>query len=73
MNLNRPRDGFQTEGPARLLDLERLGARVQLGVVLHRMGEVDEAVQECLRCLEDDPSDMRPRAYLASVSAQEVR
>ena len=48
------------------------GARIQLGVVLHRMGDVDAAVSEWLRCLEDDPSDIRPRAYLASVTAQEV-
>lgn len=49
------------------------GARVQLGVVLHRMGEIDAAVEEWIRCLEDDPSDIRPRAYLASVSNPAVR
>lgn len=46
------------------------GARIQLGVVLHRMGEVDAAVAEWMRCQEDDPNDMRARAYLASVPAQ---
>ena len=49
------------------------GARVQLGVVLHRMGAVEEAVAEWLRCLEDDPSDLRPRAYLASVPSSVAR
>jgi Flp pilus assembly protein TadD len=44
-----------------------VGARVRLGVVLHRLGEDDEAVAEWRRCLDDDPTDMRARAYLASV------
>jgi Flp pilus assembly protein TadD len=44
-----------------------VGARVRLGVVLHRLGDDDEAVLEWNRCLEDDPTDMRARAYLASV------
>ena len=44
-----------------------VGARVRLGVVLHRLGDDDRAVEEWKRCLEDDPRDMRARAYLASV------
>ncbi len=44
-----------------------VGARVRLGVVLHRLGEDEEAVKEWKRCLEDDPKDMRAQAYLASV------
>jgi predicted TPR repeat methyltransferase len=43
-----------------------VGARVRLGVVLHRLGEDDAAAVEWRRCLEDDPRDMRARAYLAS-------
>ena len=42
-------------------------ARVRLGVMLHRLGDDDGAVEAWKRCLEDDPRDMRARAYLASV------
>lgn len=44
-----------------------VGARVRLGVVLHRLGDSEAAVRAWKRCAEDDPSDMRPRAYLALV------
>lgn len=44
-----------------------VGARVRLGVVFHRLGEDALAVAQWHRCLEDDPRDMRARAYLASV------
>jgi tetratricopeptide (TPR) repeat protein len=44
-----------------------VGARVRLGVVLHRLGQDDQAVKEWQQCLADDPTDMRARAYLASV------
>jgi tetratricopeptide (TPR) repeat protein len=44
-----------------------VGARVRLGVVHHRLGEDADAVKHWRRCLEDDPRDMRARAYLASV------
>jgi tetratricopeptide (TPR) repeat protein len=44
-----------------------VGARVRLGVVLHRLGDDDAAVWEWQQCLVDDPTDMRARAYLASV------
>lgn len=44
-----------------------VGARVRLGVVLHRLGDDAAAVEEWRRCAVDDPADMRPRAYLASV------
>lgn len=44
-----------------------VGARVRLGVVYHRLGEDVDAVTQWRRCLEDDPRDMRARAYLASV------
>jgi hypothetical protein len=37
-------------------------------VVLHRLGRDAEALKEWERCLEDDPRDMRARAYLASVT-----
>ena len=43
------------------------GARVQLGVVLRRLGLVEEAVAEWKHCAEEDPRDLRARAYLASV------
>lgn len=41
--------------------------RIRLGVVLQRLGEEDAAILEWRRCAADDPEDMRPRAYLASV------
>ncbi|MCH1570728.1 MAG: tetratricopeptide repeat protein, partial [Longimicrobiales bacterium] len=44
-----------------------VGARVRLGVVYHRLGEDVDAVAHWRRCLDDDPRDMRARAYLASV------
>jgi tetratricopeptide (TPR) repeat protein len=44
-----------------------VGARVRMGVVLHRLGDDVAAVKEWERCLEDDPRDMRARAYLAAV------
>lgn len=46
-----------------------VGARVRLGVVLHRLGDDVEAIKEWRRCLRDDATDMRARAYLASVGA----
>lgn len=46
---------------------EFTGARLRLGVVLHRLGRTDEATVQWRRCLAEDPGDMRPRAYLASV------
>ena len=46
-----------------------VGARVRLGVVLHRLGDDEGAVQAWETCLRDDPTDMRARAYLASVGA----
>ena len=47
-----------------------VGARIRLGVVLQRLGDVDRAVHEWRRCMEEDPSDMRARAYLASVGVR---
>jgi len=46
-----------------------VGARVRLGVVLHKLGDDQRAIREWEQCLLDDPTDMRPRAYLASVHA----
>ncbi|MEQ9398200.1 MAG: tetratricopeptide repeat protein [Longimicrobiales bacterium] len=43
-----------------------VGARVRLGVVLRRLGDDDGAVAAWKAAAHDDPSDMRPRAYLAS-------
>ncbi len=45
------------------------GARLHLGVVLNRLGLVDEATREWRRCAEEDPRDLRASAYLASVGA----
>ena len=42
-------------------------ARLRLGVVLHRQGDEAAARAEWERCVEDDPRDMRGKAYLASV------
>ena len=42
-------------------------ARLRLGVVLHRQGDESAARIEWERCVEDDPRDMRAKAYLASV------
>ena len=44
-----------------------VGARIRLGLVYHRLGDDPAAVREWMRCAEDDPSDMRSRAYLATV------
>lgn len=44
-----------------------VGARVRLGVVLRRLDDTEGAIREWERCAVDDPEDMRPRAYLASV------
>lgn len=46
-----------------------VGARVRLGVVLHRLGKDKDAIREWKQCLADDPRDMRARAYLASIDA----
>jgi tetratricopeptide (TPR) repeat protein len=44
-----------------------VGARIRLGLVYHKLGNNQAAVREWTRCAVDDPEDMRPRAYLASV------
>lgn len=46
---------------------EFTAARLRLGVVLHRLGQTDEAVAAWTRCAEEDPQDLRPRAYIVSV------
>jgi len=50
-----------------------VGARVRLGVVLHRLGDDEGAIREWMRCAQDAPDDMRPRAYLASVGVGHPR
>lgn len=42
-------------------------ARLRLGVVHKRQGRPDDAVREWERCREEDPRDLRARAYIASV------
>jgi len=44
-----------------------VSVRLRLGVVLHRLGRDAEAVEQWQQCQEQDPRDMRARAYLASV------
>ncbi len=39
-------------------------ARIRLGVVFHRLGDDDRAAAEWRRAADEDPRDMRPRAYL---------
>ncbi len=46
---------------------EFTAARLRLGVVLHRLGKTEEAVAAWTRCAEEDPQDLRPRAYIVSV------
>lgn len=47
-----------------------VGARVRLGVILQHQGDTEGAIREWKQCAIDDPDDMRPRAYLASVGVQ---
>jgi tetratricopeptide (TPR) repeat protein len=42
-------------------------ARVRLGLAHHRQGDEARARKEWERCVEDDPRDMRAKAYLASL------
>ena len=43
------------------------GARLRLGVVLSRSGDREGARRAWERAATDDPTDMRPRAYLATL------
>lgn len=45
-------------------------ARIRLGVVLQQLGDTEAAIREWRRAHEDDPSDSRPRAYLATVGVK---
>jgi tetratricopeptide (TPR) repeat protein len=47
------------------------GARIRLGVVYQRLGDRQRAIAEWRRAMSDDPTDMRPRAYLVSIGALE--
>ena len=47
------------------------GARIRLGAIYEKLGDRERAVAEWRRAAEDDPQDMRPRAYLISVGAVE--
>jgi len=40
-------------------------ARLRLGLVRHRLGDLEGACEEWSQCLQLDPKDMRARAYLA--------
>lgn len=44
-----------------------VGARIRLGLVYHRLGDNGAARREWEQCAAEDPEDMRPRAYLASL------
>ncbi|MDP2954971.1 MAG: tetratricopeptide repeat protein [Longimicrobiales bacterium] len=50
-----------------------VGARIRLGLVYHRLGDNRAAVREWTLCAAEDPEDMRPRAYLASVGVARPR
>ncbi len=63
-DLDRAQDELETVLEARP---GFVGARIRLGLVYHRLGDNESAVREWMRCAQDDPGDMRPRAYLASV------
>lgn len=45
-------------------------ARLRLGVVLHRLGNDEGARIAWERCIEEDHEDSRPRAYLATLTAE---
>ena len=45
-------------------------ARLRYGVVLQRLGEDQSALKEFKRCQEEDPNDLRARAYIASISGE---
>jgi len=45
-------------------------ARLRLGLALHRQGETQAAKREWLRCVDEDPRDMRARAYLAALGEE---
>lgn len=45
-------------------------ARLRYGVVLHRSGRTERAIEEWRRCMQEAPGDMRARAYLASVGVR---
>jgi protein O-GlcNAc transferase len=47
-----------------------VGARIRLGVVLHNLGDDEGAIEQWKQCAVEDPSDMRSRAYLASVGVK---
>jgi tetratricopeptide (TPR) repeat protein len=47
------------------------GARIRLGVVHLRLGDRDRAIAEWRQAWQDDPQDMRSRAYLIWVGALE--
>lgn len=47
-------------------------ARLRLGLALHRQGEVEKARLEWERCVEEDPRDMRAKAYLASLGEEHL-
>ena len=45
-------------------------ARLRYGVVLQRLGEDQDALKEFKRCQEEDPNDLRARAYIASIQGE---
>ncbi len=45
-------------------------ARLRYGVVLQRLGRKQEALKEFERCHEEDPDDLRARAYIASLQGE---
>jgi tetratricopeptide (TPR) repeat protein len=72
LELDRPEDAVK--------HLERIleekpgftGARVKLGVALRRMGDDEGARREWTHCQDEDPEDMRIRAFLAALDRGET-
>jgi tetratricopeptide (TPR) repeat protein len=46
-----------------------LDARVRLGALLHRLGDLAGARKEWILCAEEDPEDRRVQAYLAALDS----
>lgn len=70
MEMGEVEGALQELGDVLEANPEFTGARLRMGVVLHRLGRTDDAVREWTRCAAEDPTDLRPRAYLASAGAR---
>jgi hypothetical protein len=65
LDLDRPDDARDHLGASpRFLD-----ARMRLGALLHRLGDLAGARKEWMLCAEEDPEDRRVQAYLAALDS----